>query len=74
MMTCPTDDEIRRVAAEPDGPGIAANRRHVRACPACRKRLEVAVSGADVLADLRELHDRRQGVRPLVEEMTKSNS
>lgn len=69
-MTCLNDKQIEQLVARPDDPGSARLREHVDACGECRRRLADAIADAALLGDVRELRERREGIQPLVDEMS----
>lgn len=66
-MACLTNQEIERLAAEPDDPADVQLRAHLHACPSCCERLAQVRGGGDLVADIKELHKRREAVRPLTD-------
>lgn len=71
-MRCLTDEQIESLVARPDDAALARLRRHVQSCGVCRERLEQARMDAGLVGEIRELRERREGVKPLVEKMPPS--
>ncbi len=71
-MRCLTDPQIEALVLRPDDPTLEGLCRHVGSCDACRARLEEARSDAGLIAEIRELSELREAVRPLVEKMPPS--
>ena len=69
-MACLNDKQIERLAERPDDPASARLREHVDACDACRQRSIDAAAEANLIDDVRELRERREGIQTLLEEMT----
>ena len=68
-MRCLTEEQIESLVARRDDAALAGLRRHAQTCNACRERLEQAQADAGLVGEIRELRERREGVKPLVERM-----
>ena len=68
-MRCLTDEQIESLVARRDDAALAGLRGHVQTCNACRERLEQAQADAGLVGEIRDLRERREGVKSLVERM-----
>ena len=66
-MRCPRQERIEQLASGSDDPALLRIRAHVDRCPRCQELLEQAKADASLIVDIRELAQRRQEVRPLLE-------
>jgi predicted anti-sigma-YlaC factor YlaD len=65
-VRCPSQEKIEQLAAGGDDPALLRLHAHLDRCPACRQRLEQAQADLSIITDIRELTERREQVKPLV--------
>lgn len=69
-MRCPRQERIEQLAAGSQEPALLRVRGHVGRCPDCQRRLRAAQADLRLVADLRELAERREQVKPLLDGMS----
>lgn len=69
-MRCLNNEQLERLAAAPDDTANTSPLAHTRGCEACRRKLERVRTDATLVADIRELRERRAKVKPIQDEMT----
>ena len=74
-MRCLTDAQIESLVARPDAASaLASPHRHAQTCNACREKLEQAQADAGLVGEIRELRERREEVKPLIEGISETGS
>lgn len=69
-MRCPRQERIEQLAAGSNDPALLRIRAHVAECSDCQQRLQATQADLRLVADLRELAERREQVKPLVDGMS----
>lgn len=66
-MRCLNQQQIEKLSRGKDDPSAARLLAHIERCEDCWRRLQQAQADARLIADIAELRERREAVRPLVE-------
>ncbi len=68
-MACLSDEQIELLTLHSDDRSHTDLWNHVERCSNCRMRVEQFHSGTDLVRDVKELRQRRESLKPLLEGM-----